>query len=351
MKRLRYVACGVFTAFLIGMLMGCPGPTVPKQPSLHVFNWTDYIGKTTIAGFEQSTGAKVVYDNYSSNEELIAKLEAGGADYDVIFPSGYAVEILKQKNLLAPLDHSKIPNLKNVMSEFAAPSFDQRLEFCVPYTWSTTGIGYDSREITDAQAKSFAILFDPKLRGKILLLDDMRATIGMALKSLGYSANTTNSSEIAQARSKLQQQKPLVHVYTNSNIPQLLASGEVKIAYGWSGDILQAGGRNPNVKYSIPVEGTLIYVDYMCVPSTARNRDLALRFINHVLEPTVSAEIAETIHYATTNLPAREISKGETRELWTVLERSQGMSGFEFVRNLGSSLEAYDQAWEQLKAK
>jgi spermidine/putrescine transport system substrate-binding protein len=351
MNRLQRVLWGILTAVLIGMLSGCPGPTVTKQPSLHVFNWTDYIGQTTVAGFEQSTGARVVYDNYSSNEELIAKLEAGGADYDVIFPSGYAVEILKQKNLLAPLDHSKIPNLKNVMTEFAAPSFDHRLEYCVPYTWSTTGIGYDARDVSDAQAKSFATLFDPKLRGKILLLDDMRATMGMALKSLGYSANTTNSAEIAQAKSKLQQQKPLVHVYTSSNIPQLLASGEVKLAYGWSGDILQAAGRNPNIRYSIPVEGTLIYVDYMCVPNTARNKELALRFINHILDPTVSAEIAETIHYATTNLPARELAKGETRELWNVLERSQGMSSFEFVRNLGSSLQTYDQAWEQLKAK
>lgn len=349
MKNLRpFVSLTLAVALAIA-LCGCPSPKVNKQESLHVFNWTDYIGKTTLSSFEQSTGSKVVYDNYSSNEELVAKLESGGADYDVVFPSGYAVEILLQKNLLARLDHSKIPNIKNVMEEFSSPYFDKEMGFCVPYTWSTTGVGYDSRMVSDTQAGSFAVLFESKYRGKILVLDDMRASMGMALKSLGYSANTTNAEEIAKAKDKLQQQKPLVHVYTSSNIPQLLASGEVKLAYGWSGDILQAASRNANVHYAIPSEGTLMYVDYMCVPAAARNKDLAYKFINHILDPAVSAEIAETIHYAMTNSGARNLTSGSTKELWSLLDRPQAMTKFEFVRNIGSSLQLYDQAWQQIK--
>ena len=340
------IAIALAVAFV---LCGCPGPKINKQESLHVFNWTDYIGKTTISTFEQSTGSKVFYDNYASNEDLIAKLESGGADYDLVFPSGYAVEILKAKNLLAPLDHGKIPNLKNVMSEFSSPYFDKEMGFCVPYTWSTTGIGYDSRDVSDAQANSFAVLFEPRYRGKILILDDMRASMGMALKSLGYSANTTSAEEIAKARDKLEHQKSLVHVYASSNIPQLLASGEVRLAYGWSGDILQAASRNTNVRYAIPTEGTLMYVDYMCVPAAARNKDLAFRFINHILDPAVSVEIAETIHYAMTNSGARDLAKGDIRTLWSILDRPQAMSNFEFVRNVGPNLQLYDQAWEQIK--
>ena len=329
---------------------GCPSSKTEKEV-LHVFNWTDYIGKTTISTFEKSVNAKVIYDNYSSNEELIAKLEGGGADYDIIFPSGYAVEILIAKKMLSTIDHTKIPNLKYVMAEFSKPGFDEKLDFCVPYTWSTTGIGYNLKEVMEEQTKSWAVLFNERYRGKILMLDDMRACMGMALKSLGYSANSSSPDEISKAKEKLLKQKPLVHVYTNSNIPDLLGGGEVKLAYGWSGDILQATGKNKEIKYSIPNEGTLMYVDYICVPAMSKKKDLAYKFINHILDPQVSLEIASTIRYAMTNSGARDLADGETKELWSLLEKAPNRSSFEFIKNIGSALDLYDQAWQNIKAK
>lgn len=320
-----------------------------RQPELHVFNWTDYIGKNTISSFESSADAEVTYDNYSSNEDLIAKLEAGGAHYDVIFPSAYAVEILRSKGLLSKLDHGKIANLEHVMEQFRSPAVDPTLENCVPYTWSTTGIGFNSSRITEEAARNWQVLFDPKYQDKILMLDDVRASMGMALRSLGFSANTSSSSEIDKARQLLIEQKPLVHVYTNSNIPQLLASGEVDLVYGWSGDILQASQKNEHIRYRIPDGGSLVYVDFMCVPRSARNRDLALAFINHVLEPEVSVDIAQTIRYPTTNQGAYEKADEETRKLWDILGGARDLSRFESVKNLGETVELYDRAWQEIK--
>jgi spermidine/putrescine-binding protein len=322
----------------------------PRKDTLHVFNWTDYIGSSTVANFEAKTSARVTYDNYSSNEDLITKLESGGAQYDVVFPSSYAVEILLTKGLLGPIDHATLANIRNLMPEFAHPRFDKHLRYCIPYTWSTTGIGYDSTEIADADARSLAILFDPRFKGKILMLDDMRALLGMALIAGGHSANSTNASDIEQAKEKLLAQKTLVHVYTGSNIPQLLASGEVKLAYAWSGDILQAVKRNKNIRFVVPKEGTLLYVDYMCIPSNAKNKKLAAEFINYVLDPRVAAEIADTIKYALPNIAAEKLVAEDTRALWEQPKTADDRTRLEQVQNLGSALELYDKAWQAVKA-
>ncbi len=334
---------------LVALLLAGCGRS-PQQDTLRIFNWTDYIGSKTIESFRANNAAKVIYDNYSSNEDLIAKLESGGAQYDLVFPSSYAVEILRAKGLLRPIDHAALPNLTNLMAEFAHPSFDKELNLCVPYTWSTTGIGYDSTVISDDDVRSFAILFDPRFKGKILMLDDMRASLGMALKAKGYSANSTNAAELAEARDTLLAQKELVHVYTSSNIPQLLGSGEVKLAYAWSGDILQAAKRNKNIRFMVPKEGTLMYVDYMCIPTNAANAALANQFINHVLDPAVAADIAETIKYALPNTRAKDLVPDDTKALWDQLQTANDTSKLEQIQNLGSALDLYDKAWQAVKA-
>jgi spermidine/putrescine-binding protein len=334
---------------LVALLLGGCG-RAPQPDTLRIFNWSDYIGSKTIETFRTNNAAKVIYDNYSSNEDLIAKLDSGGAQYDLVFPSSYAVEILRAKGLLRTIDHAALPNLTNLMTEFAHPSFDQELQVCVPYTWSTTGIGYDSTVISDDEAKSLAILFDPRFKGKILMLDDMRASLGMALKALGYSANSTNATEVAAARDKLLAQKELVHVYASMNIPQLLGSGEVKLAYGWSGDILRAATVNKNIRFMVPKEGTLVYVDYMCIPTNAPNPALAHKFINHVLDPAVAADIAETIKYAIPNTRAKDLVSPDTKLLWDQLQTANDPSKLEQVHNLGSALDLYDKAWQAVKA-
>jgi spermidine/putrescine-binding protein len=322
----------------------------PQQDTLRIFNWPDYIGSKTVQTFSKNNAAKVIYDNYASNEDLIAKLASGGAQYDLVFPSSYAVEILRAKGLLREIDHASIPNTANLMPEFAHPGFDKDLRFCVPYTWSTTGIGYDSTVISDDEAKSLAILFDPRFKGKILMLDDMRASLGMALKFKGHSANSTNAVELAEARDALLAQKELVHVYASYNIPQLLGSGEVKLAYAWSGDILRTAQGNKNIRFMIPKEGTLMYVEYMCIPTNAANPALANKFINHVLDPKVAADIADTIKYALPNSKAEALVSPDTKPLWQQPKTADATTNLEQVQNVGSALDIYDKAWQAIKA-
>lgn len=319
------------------------------QQSVSVFNWTDYIGTETISSFEQRANTKVTYANYGSNEELLAKLETGGASYDVIFPSAYAVEILLAKKHLHPIDLTIVTNRQLVLPEFAAPEFDPKLEYCVPYTWSSTAIAYDSGLVSDEEALSAKILFDSRLSGKILMLDDMRASIGIALKFLGYSANSTNPDELAKAKQVLLTQKPLVHLYASSNIPELLASGEVKVAYAWSGDILQAVRRNPKLRMVMPKEGALVYIDYMCIPKSSANPDGGSRFINHVLDPTVAKNIAETIRYAMPNSKVKGLVDAETAKLWDQMSYAKDRSKMETVKNVGDSLRLYDECWQAVK--
>jgi len=316
---------------------------------LRVFNWGDYIGSKTIQEFERRFNAKVVYDNYSSNEELIARLESGGVAYDVVFPSGYAVEILRRKNLLRPIDKARLTNIGNVMPQFRHPTLDPKLEHAVPYTWSTTGIAYDDRVLTADEASSWKALFSPKVEGQLLVLDDMRAAFGMALKANGQSANATDPAAIAAATDRLIAQKPLVRVYTGANIPDLLARGEVKVAYAWSGDILQAVARNPHLHYAVPREGTLIYVDYMCVTSAAKDPTLAADFINFILEPDVAADIASTTHYAVTNSTARDRVAEDVKRLWNAIPEGSAAGSFEEIRNVGDALQHYDAGWQKLK--
>jgi len=318
---------------------------------LHVFNWTDYVGSNTIKSFEDKLGVKVVYDNYSSNEELLAKLNIGGANYDVIFPSDYAAAIMLSRKQLLPLIKNEIPNLKYIPDEFNIPYFDQNMEYCVPYTWSTTGIGYNIDYVSSTEVNSWKVLFDPKYKDQILLLDDQRATLGMALKYIGASANSLDRTELSRAIDLLISQKPLVHVYTNDNLPQLFSSGEVVIGYGWSGDIRQAMNLNLKIKYSIPKEGTLVYIDYVCISATSKNPVLASKFINHLLEPEVSLDIAKTTSYATTNKGAFELADKELKVLWGHVSGKNENNNYESIKNIGSGTALYDEMWQKLKQK
>lgn len=317
---------------------------------LRVFNWGDYIGPTTVQDFATAHGVSVTYDNYSSNEELMAKLETGAA-YDVVFPSAYAVEALIQRGALSKIDKALVPNTQYVMEEFRAPAFDPQLEYCIPYTWSTTGLGCDVSVVPETACQSWDVLFDERYRGRVLMLDDVRAAMGVALKRLGLSVNSTAPSDLARAREMLVAQKPLVRVYAGSNIPRLLASREVAVAYAWSGDILQAASLNDDVRFVVPSSGTLLYVDYMCMPKASRNRAAAHAFVNFLLEPQVSLTIAESIHYATTNSGARRLAKGEVAALWTKLQGVVAQGKAEPVMNVGKALGAYDQAWRAVKAE
>lgn len=334
-------------------IFGCSQKEKEKSKlskELNVYNWSYYIGETTIQDFEKEFGIKVNYDNYSSNEELLAKLQAGVKGYDVIFPSDYMVEIMKIQNLLAPIDFSNIPNFKNIMKRFKNLPFDLENKYSIPYQWGTTGIGVNTAKVEE-NVNSWNILWNTKYRGRITILDDMRFGLVPALKKLGYSINTINPDELKQVKELMITQKPLVKAYTSDTYIDLLKSGDSWIAYGYSGDIYQVAKDNPSVVYVIPKEGTNIWVDNMCIPKDAPHKYTAEVFINYILRPEVGAGISNYTWYSSPNEPAKEFIKKEIIHDPGIYPSKEVLDKCEFLKDVGEATRLYDRIWNEIKSE
>ncbi len=319
------------------------------KPVLNVYNWDDYIDDETIPEFEEKFGVKVNYDVYDSNETLLAKLQAGASGFDVIFPSDYMVEIMIQLGLLEKLDKSKIPNLANLDPAFLNQGFDPESSYSVPYSWGTAGIGYRSDNITEP-VDSWAVMFDPKYEGRIVMLDDARETLGAALKYLGYSFNSTNPEELQQAKERLIQQKPLVKAYVSAQGERMLLTGDAWLVHNWSGDIYRVAAENPNITYVIPKEGSSKFIDTCAIPKTAQNKELAHTFINFLLEAEVDARIHNQIRYLTANKAALPYLD-ETLQNTIKNLSSETTAKLEYIHDLGKETRLWDKTWTEIKAQ
>ena len=320
-----------------------------KKKELFIYNWPYYISENTIPGFEKEFGVKITYDNYSSNEEMLAKLHAGASGYDLVFPSDYTVVIMREQGLLEELDMSKIPNFKNIDERFKNLDFDPGNKYSVPYFWGTTGIGYNSEKVKD-KVDSWKILWDEKYKGRISMLDDMRGLMNPALKLLGYSINTTDPRQIDKAKQLLIKQKPLVKAYTSDTYVDFLASGDIWLAQGYSGDVFQAMKENKSLRYVIPKEGTDMWVDNMCIPKGAKNKDMAEKFINYVLRPEVSADISNATWYANPNSASRRYIKPEIINNPAIYPPDEILKKCEFQKDLKDINKVYEKVYNEVKS-
>ncbi|MCB0234805.1 MAG: spermidine/putrescine ABC transporter substrate-binding protein, partial [Anaerolineae bacterium] len=214
--------------------------SVKLPEEIVMFNWTDYIDPDLYGEFEEASGVRVIEDNYSSNEELLAKLQGGSAGYAVIVPSDYTVGIMIEEGLLAKLDHANIPNLSNLADRFTQVPYDPGSVYCVPYMWGTTGFGYDSTKV-DPPA-SWSVFFEPDpnsdIYGRVTMLDDPRESFAAALAYLGYDINTTDEAQLNEAKDALIRAKAQLAGYDSDTYEDLVASGENLLAHGWNGDFL-----------------------------------------------------------------------------------------------------------------
>ena len=260
---------------------------------VNFYNWDTYIGETTLADFTKATGIEVKLDLFADNDELFAKLRGGNPGYDVVVPSGNWVARMSQADMLTPLDHSLIPNIRHITPRFiSSSSFDPGRKFSLPYMWGTIGIGYRKSKFTEPPA-SWKWLYDSdKYSGR------------MALKYLGYSLNTTDDALLAQAEALIIKQKPHIKAFAEDNGQDLLASGEVDLVMEWNGDIAQLMAEDPDIGYVVPVEGGVLWEDTLAIPKGAPHLKNAHAFINFLHDPEVNAGIATTVQYATPNQSA-----------------------------------------------
>ncbi len=330
----------------LAVVTGCGAPA-PK--TLHVYTWADYVKPELVQRFEKEHGCKVVIDTFDSNESMYAKLKAGASGYDVITPSSYQVAIMADQGMLMDLDHAKLPNIANVDTEYLHIAIDPAMKHSVPYMLTNTGIAYLKSKVKDAQP-TWAMFDRVDLKGRMTMLNDMRETIGAALKFLGYSLNTTDEAQLAQARDVVIRWKKNLAKFENEQYKSGIASGEFLVSHGYSGDIVQAQSENPDVTFLAPTEGLSIACDDLVILKDSKTPELAYAWINFLHDPAVAAENSEFISYLCPNSAAYAHLPQTFMENPAVRLAPEVRAKCEVIRDLGADNVKYTKVWDQIKA-
>ncbi len=319
-----------------------------------IYHWAEYIDPEIYDLFEQETGISVVEDNFSNNEELLAKLQGGATGYALIVPSDYTVSIMKEENMLAALDHANIPNLSNLSEDFRNVPYDPGNEYCVPYQWGTTGLGYLEGQVDPPE--SWAVLFEPdenaSYYGRATMLDDVREGFSAALAYLGYDINTTDEAQLEEAKQLLIQAKAALSGYDSDTYEDLLASEENLLAHGWNGDFLVAQDENENLSYTIPQEGGVIWVDNICIPQSASPEEKLAgeMFINFLLRPDIGAMLSEYNYYASPNAAAEAELGEDFLNDPAVYPPVEVRDRLQYIRPVGEAESIYQRMWDEVKS-
>ncbi len=320
---------------LLAVCLACTATAVAaaEEPVVNVYNWSDYIAEDTLQQFEAATGIKVVYDVYDANEVLEAKLLAGASGYDVIFPSAQPfAERHISAGLYRSLERDKLPHYGNLDPDIlgALAGSDPGNAHLVPYMWGTTGIGYNVRKVREilgdeAPLDSWRLIFDPAIAKRlagcgISVLDDEQEALAAALIYLGKDPNSTDPADIEAAAEAFAQVRPYIRYFHSSQYINDLANGDLCVAHGYSGDVLQARDRadeadnGVEVAFTIPREGAILWIDVMAIPVDAPHPDNAHRFIDFLLQPEVIADISNYVAYANANSAATPLLDEEVRD-------------------------------------
>jgi spermidine/putrescine-binding protein len=341
----------VFT-LLILTFAGCTrdAEVHPARRQVNFYGWGNYIPQEVLTKFTAKTGIEVVHSEYSTNEEMIEKLQSGVADIDVANPSDYMIPALRAQGLILKLDHTRIPNLKNIGKRFRDTPLDPGSEFSMPFLWSVIGIGYDRTRIKET-VDSWNILWNPEYKNRILMLDDPSDCFAAALKLKGYSANSGNPKELLEARDLLIDQKPLVKIYNSSNYEDIFLTGDVWVGQVWNGQMAVAIQRNPNLAFVIPKEGGSLSADHLVISSNAPHPEEAYVLINYLLDAHVGAEITNRNLYPNTNEAAKAfinpaiLANGVTYPDQTSLSRCENAS-----EEHGAISQLRDRYWTEIKS-
>lgn len=323
-----------------------------KKGSITVFNWYDYIDEAMVTKFTEDTGYDVKYVCFTTVEEMYAKITAGGGAYDVIFPSDYIIERMIKNDGLVKLDKEKIPNFKNVTQWLQSPSYDPDCTYSVPYLWGTVGILYNT-DLVEEEITSWANMFDPKYQSAVFMLDSYRDSLMTALCYLGYDMNTKDANELAQARDVLIKQKAdgIVKGYLVDETKDKMINGEGAMALMWSGDALYAIIENDgdNLHYVVPSEGSNVWVDGMCIPSTSTNVEGAHALINFLCEVDVARANMDYIYYSTPNQGVIDTMSEEERTNLALNPTQDIIDRCDFFHDTAEFTSMYEEIWVEIR--
>jgi len=341
-----------FSLLLLALLLtACPKRA--EVETLYFLNWADYIPEELVRKFERETGAKVVLDTFESPEAMLAKLKAGAdREFSLVVAPDYYVLQMAREGLVAPLDKGRLAGLANLDPFFQDPPYDPGLQYSVPYLWGTTGLAY-REDLVRGPVDSYAVLFDPKAQvGPFLLLDEMRETIGAALRYLGYSVNATDPEALEKAKELLIAAKARSVGFAGGvEALNRILGGDAAVSLAYSGDVLQARQEDARLRYAIPKEGGTIWTDALVVLKRGPSQDLAYRFIDFLLRPENAAELAAYTRYATPVAQAVPLLPQEMRQDPTVFPPEEVRAKLEYLKDLGPDIALYDRVWTEVKAR
>ena len=347
MKRIAIVLFAALLAAVLPLTALAEADKPFAGTEIKVYNWYDYIDPDVLSIFQEETGIKVNYVNFSQNEDMYTRLSTGAEAYDVVFPSEYMIERLIKEDLLAELDLANIPNMANVLPSLMNPIYDPGNAHSIPYMWGTLGIVYNT-DMVDEPITSWTALLDAKYADKkIYMMDSVRDTVGLALKTLGYSMNSHDPDELAAAGEWLMAQKDsgVVAGYILDQAKDMMAGNEAAMAVMYSGDALYAMEKNDKLAYVIPEEGSNIWVDGMCIPKVCQNKEAAECFINFMCRPDIARKNMEYIYYSS---PITQVVEGLSEEelASTAMNPSDEMiARCEYYVDISDVAYLYDDIW------
>lgn len=316
---------------------------------LNIFNWSDYIPKNVIEEFERRYHIKVNYANYGSNEEMLAKIMAGGVNYDLVVAADYMVDAMKKQDLIQKIDTKSLTNFDNIGSQFKGLYYDEKNEYTVPYMRSEAVIVVDSSKIKDGEITGYEDLWKSKYKDSIVMLDDPRGVIGITLKTLGYSFNETNEGKLNEAKAKLKKLQPNIKSYDSDNAKSMLISREVPIGIAWSAEAGFAMADNKDLKAIIPKEGLFLQQDNFVIPKIAKNTKEAELFLNFILEPDVSLEFSKAYPYTNCNEATYSITPQAILDSPLSFPPEEELKKGEYLKDIGEFVKLYDEIWSEVK--
>ena len=335
----------ILIILLVVLCTGCNN----DQEQLNVLNWTSYIPDSIIRDFEKETGIKVNYSTYSSNEELLAKVSnAKEGTYDLIFPSDYMIEIMKDRELLEKIDKSKLTNINNLNSNYLNLEYDVNNEYSLPFIAASTVISVNKEKIKE-DITSYNDLLNPKYKDEIVLIDDQRIIIGMALLANGFDMNSTDPNELEIAENWLLKLKPNLKAYDSDSPKNFLIFEEASIAVLWNAEGAIAKQENSNIENIFPKEGFALSIDNFAILKNSDNQEEAYKFIDYILRPEVMKEIINSYPYKNINKETDKILDDDYLNNNAANISDETLKNGIFVKNIGSNIKLYDHIWANIK--
>lgn len=340
--------------------IGCPEPNPRMEVTsseVNLFVWTEYIPQATIDCFEEVYGINVNQSEYSSNEEMYAKLSAGGANYDLVQPTDYIVALMIRQGLLQKLDKDKLPVMTTLDPNYLDLPFDPGNDYTLPYQGGTDAIVVNTDTVEQLPA-SFADLWDPAHAGRMVMIDDSRAIIGATLLTLGYDVNTTDPAQLEEAKTKLAELVKGVKIFDSDSPKTALIGGDADLGIVWTGEVALAQRENPAIQYIYPTEGPIRWQDNYGIPTDAPHLDAAYAWLNYSMQPDVFWRMLEEFPYTNPSTGALEYARENYPDLYDTYINSNitntpadVLAAAHYIEDVGEATPLYDQVWTEVKGE